>query len=53
MVTVGVLGILVLFGLGILLLPKKKPEEKTTTLMEIEGRIEFVEFKKVEDIIVR
>ena len=53
MVTVGVLGILVLFGLGILLLPRKKPETKTTLLIDAEGPIEYVEVKKVDEVIIR
>lgn len=44
---------MILFGLGILLLPKKSPERKTTTLIDAEGPIEYVEIKKVEEIIIR
>ncbi len=54
MIEIGVLAILILFGIGgILMYPKKKPEPKTVILIEAEGPIETVEIKKVEDILIR
>ena len=51
MVTVGILGILVLFGLGILLNPKNSPDKKSNTLIDAEGPIEYVDPKKVGEIL--
>jgi hypothetical protein len=51
MVALGIIGILILFGIGILLLPDKTPEKKNTNLIDAEGPIEFVDFKKVGEIL--
>ena len=54
MIEIGVLAILILFGIGaILMYPKNKPEPKKVILIEAEGPIETVEIKKVEDILIR
>ncbi len=53
MVTLGILAILILFGVGILFLPQKPPENKKYTLIEVEGPIETVEIKKVEELLIR
>jgi hypothetical protein len=53
MVAVGILVITTLFGIGILLSPKKPSEQKKITLIEAEGPIETLEIKKVEEIIIR
>jgi hypothetical protein len=51
MVTVGILGILIFFGIGILLLPNKSSEKKKSTLIDAEGPVEFVDPKKVGEIL--
>jgi hypothetical protein len=51
MVTVGILGILILFGIGLLLLPNKSSEKKKSTLIDAEGPVEFVDLKKVGEIL--
>ncbi len=54
MVTLAVLFMLILFAVGILLLPKNPPpEKKKYTLIEVSGPIETVEIKKIEPLIVR
>jgi len=51
MVTVGILGILILFGIGLLLLPNKSSEKKKSTLIDAEGPVESVDPKKVGEIL--
>ena len=53
MVTIGILAILILFGIGILMSPKKKSESKKVILIEAQGPLETVEIKKVEEVIIR
>ena len=51
MVTVGILAILILFSIGILLTPTKKSDNKKSTLIDAEGPVEFVDLKKVGEIL--
>jgi hypothetical protein len=52
MVTVAIIGILILFGIGILLLPNKPPEQKKDiNLVDAEGPIETVDMRKVGEIL--
>ena len=54
MVALGIIGILIFFTIGVLLMsPKKKSEPKTIILIEAEGPIETVEIKKVEPFLIR
>jgi len=53
MVTVGILGILIAFSIGILMQPQKRPEKKKEFFIDFDGPIENADIKKPEDILIR